>query len=129
MLSGISSSQVTKIGVICLPLYDAEVQRFLDLAFAWGRPTRRVTNSTARTIRNHLDDLRQELENTAISAGPMGDDMVCFSRSAIIRELKLVTVSLAGHDHGTGMVGPHCHVSSTDLHSATPLMKGVFSSS
>ncbi len=77
ILSGVSSIQVTRIGVICLPLYEVEVKRFLDLAFPQGRPMDRVTYPAVRTIQNHLDNLQQELNNSDISASPMGDNLVC----------------------------------------------------
>ena len=102
ILSGISSSQVTGIGVICLPLHEVEVKRFLDLAFPHGRPIRRVTSSAAKTIQNHLEDLQQELENTGVSAGPTDDDPVCAPSSNSGCGLTSITVLLAGHNHGTG---------------------------
>lgn len=129
ILSGISSSQVTRIGVICLPLHEIEVKRFLDLAFPHWPPIRRVTSSAAKTIQNHIDDLQHELDGFGISAGPMGDELVSLPSAAITCELNLSEFQWRATMQGPVRPNSRCHVRITYSYSATPPMQVVLSSS
>jgi hypothetical protein len=105
ILSGISFSQVTRIGVICLPLYEAELVRFHRLASSEEVPaalTRTYSSSILRTLEKHLAELRETHWTSDIAAGPMGDDLVQYSNTPFCDFASdMSTAPLAGNLDGT----------------------------
>ena len=75
ILSGISSSQVTRIGVICLPLRAIEVERFLHLAYPNTIVDAPLPSSLRMTLQRQLDDVAARCDPD-ISARPLGKNMV-----------------------------------------------------
>lgn len=108
VLSGVTSARLTTIGVICLPLYQSELEQFLAIRSLQMplKSTPTITGHmtyTLRRLNNELDDLSQGPPD-GIAAGPIGDDMVRAVMScATGNVLTMPQVTLASHYMGPSM--------------------------